>query len=260
MSERTHLWITVGGLVLVALLLLASNAVAGNMVELPDTHPEDAIALQSNSFWTSGWMDIATGTARPFTHNLGGNPDDYAVELWFLDTDASGIGINRRNYGGLEVNGSWHGAHWQELTANTVKVYCHSDDVVADRIRIQVWIPPTSPDYDSEWMPINPGQTITFTHNLDITATDLTVSLWFRGVTRGIHHFGYGGMAVDGPQKMLGAHWHNLTDNTVQVTRHPDDTDVEQVRVVVVHGDPPDYDSLVAFGGWKSIAQALVST
>ncbi|MFQ5813248.1 MAG: hypothetical protein ACE5I2_08690, partial [Anaerolineae bacterium] len=191
--------------------------------------------------------------AKTFTHNLGGNPDDYAVELWFRDTD-DGMGINRRNYGGLEVNGSWRGAHWQELTANTIKVYRHSDDFAADRILIRVWIPPTSPDYDSEWTNINPGQTIVFSHTLGITATDLTVGLWFSGTIRGVHHFGYGGLAVDGPQKMLGAHWHNLTDDTIQVSRHPDDTDIEQVRVILVYGAPPDYDSLVALGGWHSIA------
>jgi len=258
MNKRMYLWITVEGLALVVLLLLASNAVAGDMAGPPGVYPEGNVALQSKSSWGSGWVTIATDTCTVFNHNLASDPDDYAVELWFLDTDASGIGINRYGYGGLEVNGSWRGAYWQELTANTIKVCRNSDDIVADRINIRVWIPSTSPDdYDSGWTSINPGQTITFPHNLGITATDLTVSLWFSGTIRGIHHFGYGGLAVDGPQKMLGAHWHNLTDNTVQVTRHPDDTDVEQVRVVVVHGDPPDYDSLVAFGGWKSIAQGL---
>jgi hypothetical protein len=243
-----------------ALLLFAGNAIAGNLPGPPDIYPKDATALQSNSGWGSGWATIATDTCRVFDHNLGTDPDRYAVELLFRDTDVGGIGINRRNYGGLEVNGSWQGAHWQELTANTVKVCRNSDDTVADRINIRVWITPTSPDYDSRWTSINPGQTITFTHNLGITATDLTVGLWFRSTVLGIHHFGYGGLAVDGPQKMLGAHWHNLTDNTVQVTRHPDDTDIEEVRVIVVYGDPPDYDSLVAFGGWKSIAQGSAFT
>ena len=253
-ERRMQIWIRVGGLALAALLLLVGNAVASNLAGPPDVYP-GAAALQSTSSWSSGWVDIATDTARTFTHNLGGDPDHYAVELWFLDTDAGGMGINRRGYGGLEVNGSWHGAHWQELTANTIKVWRNSDDVGADRILIRVWIPLTRPDYDSEWMSITPGQTITFPHNLGITATDLTVGLWFSSTIRGIHHFGYGGLAVDGPEAMLGAHWHNLTDNAVQVSRHPDDTDVEQVRVIAVHADPPAYDSLVTLGDWKSIAQ-----
>ena len=68
---------------------------------------------------------------------------------------------------------------------------------------------------------------------------------------------GYGGLADDIALQMRGGHWHHLTDNTVQVSRHPTDTHVseriEQVRVVVVHGAPPNYDSLVDLGGWQSI-------
>jgi len=257
MNERMHVWIAVGVLVLAALLLFAGAVMAGNLAAPSDVY--HSVALQSDSHWSSRWETIAPDTCRVFNHNLAGDPDDYAVELWFLDTD-DGLGINRRNYGGLEVNGSWHGAHWQELTANTIKVCRQPDDVAADRIRIRVWIPPTSPDYDSEWTPINPGQTITFAHNLDIAASDLTVSLRFSGATRGFHHFGYGGLAVDGPQRKLGAHWHNLTDDMVQVTRHADDTDVGQVRVVVVHGDPPDYDSLAALGDWQSVSAGTAFT
>jgi len=51
---------------------------------------------------------------------------------------------------------------------------------------------------------------------------------------------------------MEGAYWHNLTSNTVQVTRYPDDQQVKQVRVVLVHGTQPDYDSLVERGSWQS--------
>ena len=54
---------------------------------------------------------------------------------------------------------------------------------------------------------------------------------------------------------MEGAYWHNLTSNTVQVTRYPDDQQVKQVRVVLVHGTQPDYDSLVERGSWQSIVR-----
>ncbi|MFC2037646.1 hypothetical protein ACFLYD_06745 [Chloroflexota bacterium] len=110
------------------------------------------------------------------------------------------------------------------------------------------------------WRSINPGQTIPIPHNLGVPATELTVGLWFRGTARGIHNFAYGGLAVDGAQRMLGAHWQKLTDNTVEVVRHPHDTDVEQVRVIVVQGDPPTYDSLQALGGWKFIATGTTFT
>jgi len=238
----------------VALLLLAGTyTVIASSTPSAGPAPDLSSASISAASWSSDWVTITLGTSQVFTHSLGGNPDDYAVELWFLDTN-DGLGINRRGYGGLEAVGNWYGAHWQNLTTNTIEVYHHSQDNAADQIKVRVWDPTTDPDYASPWTNINQGQRITLTHNLGITDTDLTVGLWFSGTTRGIHNYGYGGLAVDRDQDMLGAHWHNLTTNTVQVTRHPDDTDVEQVRVVVVHGDPPAYDSLVALGGWQSIA------
>lgn len=81
-ERRKQIWITVGVLALAALLLFAGNVVASDPASL-----SDAATLQDTASWSSGWVDIATDTAVTFTHNLGGNPDDYAVELWFRDTD-----------------------------------------------------------------------------------------------------------------------------------------------------------------------------
>jgi len=234
----------VTGLALTTLLLWAGSATASPFSPVaPATQPH-AVGATS---WGSPWAPITTGQTITFYHNLGGDPDDYAVELWFRDTD-DGLGINRRNYGGMEANGNWYGAHWQNLTTNTIQVYRQPDDNAADLVRIRIWVPSATPDYASPWTVITPGHTITFSHNVGITATDLTVGLWFSGTTRGIHHFGFGGLAVDSLTQMWGAHWQNLTTNTVQVFRPPDDTDVEQVRLIVVHGAPPDYDS-----SWQDI-------
>jgi len=82
-----------------------------------------------------------------------------------------------------------------------------------------------------------------------VAPTDLTVGLWFSGTNRGIHQYGYGGLDVDSPYQSFGALWRNLTTYTLTIERGAKDTDVEQVHVVVVHGDPPHYDS-----GWQGIA------
>jgi hypothetical protein len=235
----------------VALLLLAGmyTVIAASPAPPAGPDPDFSSAPSSATAWSSPWSPINQNQTLTFTHNLGGDPDDYAVELWFLDTDG-GLGINRCYYGGLETGGNWDGAHWQNLTANTIEVYRQPNDTVADQVRVRVWVSPT-PDYESPWTAINPGQTLTLTHGLVITDTELTVSLWFSGTTRGIHNYGYGGLEAGG--NWYGAYWHNLTTNTVQVTRYPNDTDVQQVRVAVAHGDPPDYDSLVALSGWQTI-------
>jgi hypothetical protein len=242
------------GLVLLGLFLTVQGSVAG---------PSGGAQVAATS-WSSGWQPIAQGATRTFTHSLGGVPEDYAVELWFKDTDGN-LGINRRGYGAYEIGGQWYGAHWQRLTSNTIQVRRLAQDEAADQILVRVWLAPLPlGGYDSGWTDINPGQTITFPHNRSITSTDLSVGLWFSGTVRGIHQYSFGGLAIDGPgnaaKLLIGAHWHNLTDNQVQVTRHSDDVMVEQVRVIVLEGATPDYDSLVDLGGWQSVAQDTVFT
>lgn len=210
--------------------------------------------VQAAGAWSSGWVSINQGQTLTLNHNLGGNPEHYAVELKLLDTAPGGLGINRRAYGGLEVSGQQSGAHWQNLTSTSIQVYRQPDDLAADRVHLWVAPAPTPPAFDSGWVAINPDQTISIAHNVGSPAEDLTVSLWFKGAARGIHHFAYGGMAMDVPETILGAHWQNLTSSTVEVHRQPDDTDVEQVRVIVVLPSPPAYDSLQEFGDWQGVA------
>ena len=201
------------------------------------------------AYWTSGWVSINQSQTLTLNHNLGGNPDDYAVDLWFNDTD-DGLGINRRNYGGLEWANNWYGARWQRLTTNTIEVYRYPDDNVADQVRVTVWIPaPVSDKWDSGWVNINQGETFPFNHNLNITADDLTVGLYFKSAALGIHQAGFGGLSIDAPLAQRGAYWHNLTNNAVQVTRMPDDSYIDQVRVIVQRSVMPHYDS-----GWQDIA------
>ncbi len=246
-------------LVAVLLLLVGTYAVIASASRSNAPATARPAASISRNAWSSGWVPLAAGTSRLFLHGLGGDPNDFAVELWFRDTDGD-MGIHRYGYGGLEANGNWYGAYWQGLTPLTVRVFRAPDDTAADEVSIVVWRPATPPDYASGWTDIAPGQTITFSHNLGITPTELTVAMYFSDTLRGIHHFSYGGLAVDDLQEMWGGHWHDLLTDTVQVTRHPDDSGVEQVRVVVMHGDPPDYDSLAALGGWQDVARGETFT
>lgn len=245
-ERRMQIWIAVvGGLALAALLLFAGNAVASNPASPPDIYPEDA-ALQATSSWSSGWVDIAPGTVITFTHNLGGNLDDYAVELWFRDTETGGIGINSLGLGGLEAGGNFLGAHWQNLTDTTVQVVRRSDDTFADQVRVRVWIS-DSPTWDSEWVDISPGETKTLTHTVGGDVDDYTVGLWFKDTDGiGINTRCYGGLEAGGQRR--GAAWQNLTDATVDVWRYPNDAWADQVRVRIFEPDPPDYDS-----GWVGI-------
>jgi hypothetical protein len=238
-----------------ALVITTLILLAGAYIVIASPSPSARLVPNSTSaampYWSSKWVTITEGTARTFTHNLGGNPDDYAVELWFKDTDGN-LGINRLGYGGIVSGTLRYGAYWQRLTANTIQVVRQADDDAADEIRINVWIPPTSTTaYAGTWQDIS--GTITINHNLAITATDLVVSLWFSNTSLGIHQYAYGGLSLNPLSGTLGAFWHNLTTNTVQVTRFLSDSVAEQVRVDVVYGAPPDYDSLVTQSGWQNI-------
>lgn len=247
--------------IIVALLLLAGTYIAVAS-QTPPSAPESTFQVSNGpTSWSSGWVNIPPSTSETFTHGLGHPPEELAVELLFRDLN-DGWGINRRYYGGFEDNGDWYGAHWYNLMTNTVSVYHQQEDDAADRIRIRVWIVPEPPDADSGWMDIAAGETITFSHGLGITATELSIGMWFSSSSplMGIHNYGYGGVAIDQFMRMEGAHWHNLTDDSIQISRHPDDQQVQQVRVVVVHGTTPQYDSLVDLGDWQDVAPGTVFT
>ena len=247
-ERRMYIWITVGGLALMALLLLAGNAVAGDRAAGPDVYP-DTVAFQTTSGWSSGWVDIATDTATVFTHDLGGDPDDYAVELWFRDTATGGKGINSWGIGGFEAGGYFRGANWQNLTDTTVEVFRHSDDVFADQVRVRVWIP-DPPVWDSDWVSIATDELKSLTHPVGGNVDDYVVGLWFKDTTLdgiGINTRCYGGLEADGQRR--GAAWQNLTSTPIAVLRYPNDDWADQVRVRSFVPDPPDWDS-----DWTSVA------
>jgi hypothetical protein len=241
----------VAALGLVILLLLAGSATA--RVCPPEAAEIEARAATASA-WSSGWTPIAAGGCQTLTHSLGADPEDYALDLLFMDAEGN-LGIHRRNYGGLEWNDQWWGAYWQRLTSNTIQVCRLPNDNAAQQTHVRVWIPDTPWDYDSGWTDIDPG-TAVFSHGLGITPTELLVGLWFRNPARGIHHFGFGGLTVDDPYpEFWGAYWHNLTTDAVEVTRGRDDTAVHQVRVFVTQADPPAYDS-----DWQAIDPGSVIT
>jgi len=249
MNERMRVWITVGFLALAALLILAGSAVAGNPDSPRDLHVGDAIGLQPNSYWSSGWVDIAPDTATTFTHDLGGDPDNYAVELWLRDTDAGGKGVNIWGMGGFEAGGNFYGAHWQRLTDTTIEVVRRSDDLFADQVRVRVWFP-DPPEWDSDWVDIAPGTLERLTHNLGGDVDDYVVGMVFKDTAPGgvgVNARCYGGM--EWATQLSGAAWYNLTATTIDVWRYQDDDWADQVRVRIFVPEPPDWDS-----GWIDIS------
>jgi ligand-binding sensor domain-containing protein len=209
---------------------------------------------QDGSIWSSDWVDIQPGQVMTFTHNLGGDPGLYAVDLWFRDMRSSGFGIHQRAYGGMDVAGQRFGVHWQNLTGASISVVRWPDDVAAAQVRLRIWIP-DPPLYDSGWVNIQSGQVLTLTHNLGGSVDEYAVGMKFRDISGGlgIHHYAFGGLEAGGQYQ--GAAWHNLTDTSIEVLRFGADLSTQQVRVFITRPDPPDYDS-----GWVGVTQGETHT
>ncbi len=239
------------GSALALLLVLAVGTNASPLREgwLVRPGPHNTVESAQDTPWISGWLDIAPDQTLSLDHNLGGNPVDYAVDLWFRDTDPDGLGINHRAFGGIEVNGHFAGAAWQRLTASSIEVHRAADDPFADQVLLRVWVPPDPPVWDSGWRDIAPATMITLTHNVGGDPDQYTVSTKFRDTDAqgvGVNLRLAGGLDVEGATR--GAAWESLTDTTIQVVRFPADTVADQVRIQIYQPEPPTWDS-----GWQEV-------
>ncbi len=81
--------------------------------------------------YISAWTSVTPGTNHTFYHNLGGNPDDYFVDVSFKSNK-----IHHFYYG---TNGSW-GAYWWDLDASQVKVFRAPNDSFVDKVRVRIWV------------------------------------------------------------------------------------------------------------------------
>jgi len=256
-AKRTFLGIAIAAVVIAALLpaglTLAAPAPdpdAGQSKTLvPHASGGENPQSTIDEIWTSGWVDIAAGSSLQLTHNMGGDIMDYAIQLWFRDTDAGGYGVNNRGYGGDEDNGVWLGAFWRSLDNTTITVARQPADTAADQVRVWIWPSQADLEYCTNWAAIAPNTTVTVNHNLGGNVDDYAVKLWFRAASlNGVHQIYYGNAEGDNG-KGYGAYWHSLDTAQVQVSRLADDTEVDEFYLCVSVPEPPDWDS-----GWRNIA------
>ena len=94
----------------------------------------------------TGWVRIHQAERLTFEHNLGGDPDDYVIDMQFKD----GQGVRQvRSFGyddtpywsdGITY---WNGASWELLPEDaTTKIYVYrrynDDDAVY--VRLRIWV------------------------------------------------------------------------------------------------------------------------
>ncbi len=93
--------------------------------------------------YDSGWVSIARSEEKLLTHNIGGNVDNYVVDLQ-LHSNQYGFGINCASYGGdfydTGSSVSYEGAWYKELTNESITVFRMALDRRAERIRVRIWV------------------------------------------------------------------------------------------------------------------------
>ncbi len=92
--------------------------------------------------YDSGWVAITAGGAGiTLTHNIGGNVDNYVVDVQFK---SSLYGINNFFYGGDQFWGGQamvnRGAIYRDLGTNTIRIQRKSDDNGIEQIRVRIWV------------------------------------------------------------------------------------------------------------------------
>jgi hypothetical protein len=179
--------------------------------------------------YCSAWTAVAAGGSQVFDHNLGGNPDDYVVGLWFQGQ--AEFGINQQFMGGMEEIGNYYGAWWHNLTGSTVTVSRGANDPVAEQVRVCITVADPA-DYDSTWTDIAAGNVVRLLHQLGKPVDRYVVRMEFKDADPsglGIHLQNAGGNAIGGLRQ--GAAWQNLNFDSIDIYRLVHDENVDQVRI-----------------------------
>jgi hypothetical protein len=217
----------------------------------------------------SGWINLVPGAAAtPIAHNLGGDADDYYVDMAYR---SAGSGINRRYYGGADFGATAFsgtreddrvGAYWRTLTNSSITVFRRAEDDYASEVRIRIWVMPI-PDYDSSWVGLSAGAAATtLTHDLGGSIVDYLVDMQHRSGGSNVNQRYYGGADFGAfppggtsADDRVGAYWRSLTTDSIAVYRRPEDVYASEVRIRIWRMARPDFNS-----GWQAVGQDASQT
>lgn len=221
--------------------------------------------------YDSGWVAINQDQAQTLMHNIGGNPDDYLVDMQFVSATN---GVNKRHLGGADFGsnppaGSSEndrvGAYWRSLTDANITIFRRAEDIYAEQVRIRIWNfwKPTSPDYDSNWVGISPDSSVTLDHSVGGSADNYHVDMLYRAPNIDGVNLRYYGGADFGTQPAPGhsaedrvaAYWRSLTSSTITLFRRAEDTYAPDTRIRIWQMPKPDYD-----GGWIALGAGAAAT
>jgi hypothetical protein len=96
--------------------------------------------------YNSQWVDLPAGVLE-LTHNLGGDPDNYVVDMACKSTLAFpfSAGVNNWFLGGENYYNSitddllQYGALWRKLDSDSIELYRQAEDAQCGQVRIRIW-------------------------------------------------------------------------------------------------------------------------
>jgi hypothetical protein len=91
--------------------------------------------------YDSGWVTILQNQLLTCIHNLGGNVDNYVVDMQMKHP--GNLGIHNFGFGGWDyyMEGfARKGSFWRNLTTSSVEVIRQIDDYGTDSVRIRIWV------------------------------------------------------------------------------------------------------------------------
>ncbi len=115
-----------------------------------DKGPHGGASYPQPAF-VSGWqainfsgVPIGLDSSIKINHNVGGNPENYVVDLQFR---SSTLGINQRTLGGtsrvqasLNKNNVSNGGWWSNLTGQSITVWRGWSDKEIAEVRVRIWV------------------------------------------------------------------------------------------------------------------------
>jgi len=89
--------------------------------------------------YDSGWVGIAQNDTLTLNHNLGGNVDNYVVDMQFKG-ELAFYGINNYEIGSDFSDNGFTGIYWRDLNTSHIKVDRCTNDFTNNRVRIRIWV------------------------------------------------------------------------------------------------------------------------
>jgi hypothetical protein len=90
--------------------------------------------------YDSGWVSVGLGSDVVRTHNLGGNADNYVVDLTCRNT--GGAGVSNWGVGGDATDSEQFGAWWSDLSTTSITLNRNADDADCPEVRVRIWVYP----------------------------------------------------------------------------------------------------------------------